>query len=170
MAFYTDAQREMQERFGTQKLAQTVENAIVWDKIDENTQGFIDSRDFFFLVSDDEHGRPTVSYKGGPVGVVKVLDETTLAFPMNDGNGMFESVGNIAQTVNMGLLFIDFETPNRVQGQATVQRDHPDQALWPEAITTVELQLEHCFLNCARYIHPHARRATSPYVPDAHGH
>ena len=29
--------------------------------------------------------------------------------------------------------------------------------------------VEHCFLNCARYIHKHERVSQSPYVPDDKG-
>ena len=53
-----------------------------------------------------KEGRPTVSYKGGPVGLVKVIDDQTLAFPGFDGNGMFYSMGNIVGQSHVGLLFI----------------------------------------------------------------
>tara|TARA_B110000483_G_C18057151_1_gene488872 strand:- start:434 stop:604 length:171 start_codon:yes stop_codon:yes gene_type:complete len=50
---------------------------------------------------------------------VKALDEHTLIFPIYDGNGMFLSAGNIQETAKIGMLFIDFETPNRIRVQAT---------------------------------------------------
>ncbi len=170
-AFYTDAQRDMQARFGTEKLAQTVQNAIVWDVIESPNTEFIESRDFFFLSTVDGEGRPTVSYKGGPPGVCHVVDEKTLIFPAYDGNGMFKSMGNAAETGKVGLLFIDFETPNRVrvQGQATVSTDDPELARYPGAKMIVRVAVESCFLNCARYIHKHQRVEASPYVPDAEG-
>lgn len=171
MPFYTEKQRALQEAFGTTKLAGVVENAIVWDVIDGPNVAFVESRDFFFLSTVDGEGRPTVSYKGGPRGLVRVIDQKTLAFPAYDGNGMFKSLGNIADTARVGLLFIDFETPNRlrVQGSATFSRDHPDRSTWPGAIGVVEVAVESCFLNCARYIHKHERLEASPYVPAADG-
>ena len=170
-AFYTDSQQKMQAAFGAETLAQTVQNAIVWDVVEGPNVEFIESRDFFFLSTVDAHGRPTVSYKGGPLGVVKVLDDKTLIFPIYDGNGMFLSAGNAADTGKVGLLFIDFETPNRVrvQGDATISADDPELARWPGAKMVVRVAVESCFLNCARYIHKHQRVEASPYVPKDDG-
>lgn len=170
-AFYTDSQQKMQAAFGAEKLAQTVQNAIVWDVVEDPNVDFIESRDFFFLSTVDATGRPTVSYKGGPPGVVQVLDEKTLIFPIYDGNGMFLSAGNAADTGKVGLLFIDFETPNRVrvQGDATISADDPELARWPGAKMVVRVAVESCFLNCARYIHKHQRVEASPYVPKDDG-
>ena len=65
----------------------------------------------FFLATVDEDGQPSCSYKGGAPGFVRVVDPRTLAFPNYDGNGMFLSMGNIAQSRKVGMLFIDFERP-----------------------------------------------------------
>ncbi|MGX1305532.1 putative pyridoxine 5'-phosphate oxidase superfamily flavin-nucleotide-binding protein [Amorphus suaedae] len=170
-AFYTPAQRKMQAAQGTQRLAGTVFDAIVWDAIDAQTAAFIESRDYFFLATVDREGRPTVSYKGGPPGVCHVVDERTLVFPSYDGNGMFKSMGNAVDTGKVGLLFIDMVTPNRVrvQGDVTVSDSDPEMARYPGASLVARVAVEHCFLNCARYIHKHTRVAASPYVPDASG-
>lgn len=171
MTFYTEAQRRLQERFDSRKLADAVEHAIVEDELDERHIPFIESRDFFFLSTVNGDGEPTVSHKGGDVGTVKVLDAKTLAFPAYDGNGMFLSIGNIDDTAKIGLLFIDFETPNRVRVQATATL-HPDDELlaeYPGAFLIVRATVDKVFLNCARYIHKHTRVSTSPYVPDGSG-
>jgi len=170
--FYTDAQRALQRDQGRVALADTVFAAIVSDALDEMHTGFIESRDFFFLSTVDGTGMPTVSYKGGPPGVVRVDGPNILHFPSYDGNGMYKSMGNVSETGKVGLLFIDFETPNRVrvQGTATVCDDAALIAHWPGAKLAVTVTVEQVFLNCARYIHKHTRREASPYVPDAEGH
>ncbi|QPH54810.1 pyridoxamine 5'-phosphate oxidase family protein [Pontivivens ytuae] len=170
-AFYTPAQKAMQAAQGTEALANVVLQAIVSDIVEPPNAAFIESRDFFFLSTVDGEGRPTVSYKGGPPGVCAVLDEKTLAFPSYDGNGMFKSMGNAAETGKVGLLFIDFETPNRVrvQGDVTLSTDDPEMARWPGARMVARVAVESCFLNCARYIHKHTRVEASPYVPAADG-
>nr|WP_319382880.1 pyridoxamine 5'-phosphate oxidase family protein [uncultured Roseibium sp.] len=169
--FYTSAQRDLQVRFGTAKLADTVVAAIVRDEIEDPHVPFIESRDFFFLSTVSAEGEPTVSYKGGPVGIVKVLDPRTLVFPSYDGNGMFKSMGNIKAAAKVGLLFIDMETPNRirVQGNASLSEDDPELARYPGANMLVRVDVTSCFLNCARYIHKHERISASPYVPDDEG-
>ncbi|OWU67071.1 pyridoxamine 5'-phosphate oxidase [Roseovarius sp. 22II1-1F6A] len=171
MGFYTEAQRAMQERYGARILADTVEDAIVWDNVEGLAQEFIESRDFFFLSTVDGESRPTVSYKGGPVGMVQVRDTKTLVFPAYDGNGMFKSLGSIEETAKIGMLFIDFETANRVrvQGEAKLLQDRALVGDFPGAIGVVEVAVESCFLNCARYIHKHSRAEISPYVPAKDG-
>ena len=170
--FYTDSQRAMQERMDSLPLAATVAEAIMGDELDMQMHApFIGSRDFFFLSSVNERGEPTVSYKGGPVGLVSVLDPSTLVFPNYDGNGMFLSMGNIDATAKIGMLFIDFETPNRIRVQATarVSEDDPEMERYPGATMLVRAKVDKVYLNCARLIHKHARIEASPYVPDAEG-
>ena len=169
MAFYTDTQKEMQARFDSRALADTVEKAIVRDELEEMHCGFIESRDFFFLSTVDADGSPTVSYKGGEPGLVTVLDASTIAFPNYDGNGMFLSMGNIEASAKIGLLFIDFETPNRIRVQATAALSTDDELLerYPGANLIVRARVDKVFVNCARYIHTHERIATSPHVPDS---
>lgn len=170
--FYTDAQRDLQRRHDSERLADRLEQAIVSDVVDPDQHGaFIAGRDFFFLSTVNGRGEPTVSYKGGDPGVLAVLDEHTLAFPDYDGNGMFLSLGNIAETAKVGLLLIDLETPHRlrVQGTASVVADDPLVTRWPGARTVVRVRVDEVFVNCARYVHRHVRTDRSPYVPDADG-
>lgn len=171
MAFYTEGQRAMQAQFETQTLAATMEATIIEDSLNERNQAFISSRDFFFLSTVNANGEPTVSHKGGGIGTVKVIDANTLAFPAYDGNGMFLSLGNIADTAKIGMLFMDFETPNRVRVQATAHLQENDSLLaeYPGAIAVVRAHVDQAFINCARYIHKHKRMETSRYVPDDNG-
>ena len=110
-----------------------------------------------------------VPYKGGAPGFVRVLDETTLAFPNYDGNGMYLSMGNARSNPQVGLLFIDFERPHRlrVQGRASVSADDPLIDEWPGADLLVRVAVEDLWQNCPRYIHRYRRVAASPYVPVA---
>ena len=171
MNFYTDAQRTIQEQLECRRLADAVEKAIVTDELDDRHVNFIQSRDYFFLSTVNASGEPTVSYKGGNVGVLKILDKNHIAFPAYDGNGMMLSLGNIKETAKIGLLFIDFETPNRIRMQATATLHAEDEllSLYPGAFMMVRAKIDRVFLNCARYIHPHRRLTTSKYVPASDG-
>jgi len=167
---YAPSHRELQDRFETRPLADRLEQLIVHDVFTEMDQAFIESRDMFFLSTVDPDGRPTVSYKGGAPGFVRIHDNR-LTFPCYDGNGMFYSMGNVAATGAVGLLFIDFEKPIRlrVQGEARID-DGPATAGWPGALFLVRVTPTHIFMNCGRYIHPHRKVEQSRHVPDAHGH
>ena len=100
---YGDTHRTLQDSFETRKLADRLVEIIVQEEIGEEEQAFIESRPMFFLSSVDQNGQPTVSYKGGAPGFVKVVDKTTIAFPSYDGNGMFYSMGNIQKTPKVGI-------------------------------------------------------------------
>ncbi|HYC33339.1 MAG TPA: pyridoxamine 5'-phosphate oxidase family protein, partial [Gemmatimonadales bacterium] len=168
-AFYTDGQRSMQQQFQTTKMADLLQEAIVHAEVQEAERTFIESRDMFFLATVDDGGQPTCSYKGGDPGFVRVLDPKTLAFPIYDGNGMFLSLGNLATTAKVGMLFIDFETPHRlrVQGVASVDRSDPLLGQFTGADALVRVAVSEIFVNCSRYVHRYQRVAASRYVPRA---
>ena len=163
--------RELQERFDTTQLADTMEAVIVTPTINEDQRLFIQQRDYFYLSTVDGDGWPTVSYKGGPKGMLHVEDEQTIVFPSYDGNGMYLSLGNLAADGRVGLLLMNFETPQRLRIQARASLDDTPErlAMFPGAQTLVVLAVEKVFPNCARYIHPHTRVETSPYVPAEDG-
>jgi predicted pyridoxine 5'-phosphate oxidase superfamily flavin-nucleotide-binding protein len=166
---YFDEHIALQEEFGTRKLADLLDTKWSHRVLSTNEQAFVASRDLFFLATVDNEGRPTVSYKGGPVGLVKVVDEKTLAFPGFDGNGMFYSLGNIVGQQHVGLLFIDFERPHRfrVQGRAKFERESPLLSEWVEAKYVVTIDIDRVWVNCPRYVHRYQRVGQSKYVPVA---
>ena len=170
-ALYREHQRQLQDRFGTRSLADTVSQAIIHDTLTDNDKAFIGTRDFFFLSSVNAEGWPTVSYKGGAPGFVRVLDDKTLVFPSYDGNGMFLSMGNIAASQRIGMLFVDFERPHRTRVQATAELsdDAALLAAFPGAQLLVRAHVAQVFVNCPRYVHRMARVEASPYVPDDKG-
>ena len=121
---YHDGSRRLQERFDTRRLADRMVEKIVHGVFTDADRAFIETRPMFFLATADAEGRPDCSYKGGRPGFVRVVDPETLAFPSYDGNGMFKSLGNLLVNPQVGMLFIDFESPKRlrVNGRATVRR------------------------------------------------
>jgi hypothetical protein len=165
---YTEAQRAVQDQFDTRRLADRIDQLLVHDFIDPGSAAFIEERDMMFVASVDASGQPTVSYKGGDPGFVRVLDPNTLAFPSYDGNGMFLTLGNLGETAHVGLLFIDFERPSRirVQGRATVSADDPLLGSWPGAQVVVRVEVIAVFPNCPRYIHRMQEVEHSRFVPN----
>ncbi|MDR5171881.1 pyridoxamine 5'-phosphate oxidase family protein [Methylobacillus flagellatus] len=165
--FYGEQHRQWQEQFDGVAMADRVRDLIVLPSIPEEHAAFIGSRDFFFLSTIDHRGFPTCSHKGGQPGFVKILDDTTLAFPSLDGNSMYLSMGNLSLNPRIGMLFIDFETPHRIRvhGTASITPDDPLLAEYQEAELVVRVKIEEIFINCPRYIHKHQRVQASPYVP-----
>ena len=161
--------RFFQDRFDTRRLADRIEARLVGDKIDDDDRAFIESRDMFFLATVDPQGRPNCSYKGGDPGFVRVIDERTLAFPNYDGNGMYLSVGNLRERPDVGLLFVDFESPSRlrINGIASIDDGDPLLAQFAEAQFVVRVRVREAFPNCGRYIHRYELRERSRFVPHA---
>ncbi len=122
-----------------------------------------------FLATADAKGRSDCSYKGGMPGFVKVVDKQTLAFPDYNGNGMFRSLGNILVNPYVGLLFIDFEHPERlrINGIATLRDDDPLLPEYSGAQVIVRVQVRQIFPNGPRYIHQLRLVKHSSYVPRA---
>jgi predicted pyridoxine 5'-phosphate oxidase superfamily flavin-nucleotide-binding protein len=165
---YSEKHRALQLRFDTSRLADRLEE-LARPTIPDDTKGFIEGRDMFFLTSVDHRGYPTCSYKGGAPGFVRVLDPQTIVFPSYNGNGMFLSLGNIMTSHKVGLLFIDFETPHRVRmhGLATIEQNNPMLAEFIGAELLVRVKVTETFVNCPRYIHKYQRLRTSKYAPEA---
>lgn len=168
---YRDSHRQFQDLFDSRRMADRLEEIIVREEITPEDQSFIEAQEMFFLATVDADGQPTVSFKGGAKGFAKVLDPKTLVFPSYDGNGMFYSVGNLAQTPSVGLLFIDFQTPNRmrVHGTASVDPADPLKASFPGADLIVRIAITKIWTNCPRYIPKMELVERSRYIPDDAG-
>lgn len=166
---YGPQHREFQDRFDSRRMADRIEQIAVKTEIDDMAKAFIESRDMFFLATVDHNGRPTVSYKGGDPGFVKVLDPTTVAFPNYDGNGMYYSMGNIRAHPEIGMLFIAFDKPFRLrlQGRAEIVTDGPERDLFNEADLAVRVAVSEIWMNCPRYVHRYEKVQASRYVPHA---
>ncbi len=167
MSLYHRGSRLLQDRFDTRRLADRLEERLVGDSIDASDAAFIGQADHFFLATVSPDGHPTVGYKGGATGFVRVLDERALAFPSYNGNGMFLSMGNVLEATAVGLLFIDWEQGRRLRLQGSATIDHNDPLLndYPEAQLIVRVAASAVFPNCPRYIHRMDRQAQSDFVP-----
>ena len=169
--FFTEAQRELQCEFETTDLADRIVEAVVTEELSDQQAEFIHNRNMFYLSTIDESGYPSCSYKGGDLGFVRVTDPGTVVFPNYDGNGMFMSMGNIIAKTKVGLLFIDFETPQRLRlrGEARCHREGPMLASYPGANLVIEISVDHVWVNCPRYVHRMQSLEKSPYLPGKDG-
>lgn len=167
MSIYADEHRAFQARFESTALADRLEKMIVKETLGDAERDFIESRSFFYLSTVTADGFPTVSFKGGAPGFVRVLDERTIAFPSYNGNGMFFSMGNIAARPEIGCLFMDFEAPHRIRfhGRATVSADDPLTATYPECELIVRVETHKLWVNCPRYIPKMPLAEASANVP-----
>ena len=164
---YHPGSRQLQDRHSTRKLADRLVEVLARNIFTDDDRAFIESRPLFFLATADADGRPDCSYKGGLPGFVRVVGPGALAFPDYDGNGMFKSLGNVLANPGVGMLFIDFEKPQRlrVNGRASISWDDPLLAEFAGAKLIVRVEADAIFPNCPRYIHKMQIVEHSVYSP-----
>jgi predicted pyridoxine 5'-phosphate oxidase superfamily flavin-nucleotide-binding protein len=100
--------------------------------------------DTFFIASFHPEGGADVSHRGGFPGFVQVVDDMTLIWPDYNGNGMFNTLGNILENSCCGLLFLDFENGGMLQlsGVAEIITDRKRAENFPGAERLVEFRIE----------------------------
>ncbi len=163
----TPQMRAFQKRFETERLADRVLQVAFHDVLSESDRRIIENAMFFFLATVDGDGQPQCSYKGGPRGFVHIEDDTTVIFPVYEGNGLFLSAGNIAEMGKVGLLFIDFEAQKRmrINGSAEILDDHPAFSSVRAAQFAVRVKIRDIHPNCPRNVHKMAVVEQSSYTP-----
>lgn len=169
---YHDGNRQLQDAFGSRRLADRLEEKVTRTSFTEDNKAFIESALYFFFATADAEGRPDCSFKGGTPGFVRVTGPDELVFPDYDGNGMFKSLGNVLVNPEVGLLFIAMHgAPKRlrVNGTATISDNHPLLKSIAGAQLIITVKARAVFPNCPRYIPELSLAAPSVYSPAA-GH
>lgn len=166
---YHPQSRALQQQFDSVRLADRVAEVHVRQVLTAADREFITRQRMVFVATASTDGQPECSYKGGDPGFVRVLDANTLVMPSYNGNGMFLSTGNLRANSQIGLLFIDFEQPQRlrVNGTAEVLADDPLLAQYPGAELLVRIGVRQIFGNCPRYVPTLRFVADSAHLPRA---
>lgn len=97
----------------------------VLTELDKHCGVFIQRAPFVLIGSADANGNVDVSPKGDPIGFVRIIDSKTLAIPERPGNNRADTLENILQNPQVGLIFlIPGKTETlRVSGVATLVKD-----------------------------------------------
>lgn len=170
MPMFHEGNRALQAEFGSMALADRLVERLRHSAFTDEDKAFIESAEYFFLATANPDGQPDCSFKGGPVGFVRVVSPEELIWPDYDGNGMFKSLGNIASNPSVGMLFIRMgETPKRVRvnGVARVELNDPMMVEFPGAQALVRVTPVDIFPNCPRYIPDPQAAKPSSYIPKA---
>lgn len=89
----------------------TVEGNILTAPLPE----WIKNADTLFVASAGPDGSLDASHRGGNPGFVQIIDDNVLKIPDYPGNSLFNTLGNMVQNPNVGLLFVDFEKRETLQ-------------------------------------------------------
>ena len=116
---YGDGARRLQERLDSRRLADVLAARTVRTELNAGDVDLIRAQSTVWISTVDAEGWPDVSYKGGDVGFVEVRSPNELRIPSYDGNGMMRTLGNIADTGKVALLFVDTARPWRIRVHGT---------------------------------------------------
>lgn len=163
--------RALQDRFDGRRVADALEAHRRVDAFLPEHIAQIEAAPCFFLATAAE-GAVDCSFKGGPPGFVRVTGPAALEFPDYDGNSMYLSLGNIARSPGVGLLFVPFDGRSlrlRLRGRAALVEDAARLAAIPGARRLVRVAVTDIFPNCPRYIPDLAAGTPSAYLPGPDG-
>ena len=128
----------------------------VMRSLDRHAQQFIALSPFVVLASANATGQMDASPRGGDAGFVKVIDTQTLLIPDAPGNNRLDTLENIIDTSQLGLLFMvpGFDETLRVNGQASLSTDPSERQLCTDARRTpalvIRVRVQAVYLHCAK--------------------
>lgn len=158
---FTDAVRRAQKDYYGR--AAVIEGAPERDPLGEAEADFIADRDSFYLGTVNREGWPYVQHRGGPIGFLKVLNSTTLAFADYKGNRQLLTTGNLSDNDRVALFLMDYPNRTRLKilGRARIEdaRAHPelmsliaDAAMRSRVERLVVIDVVSFDWNCPKYI------------------
>ncbi|MDR7131996.1 PPOX class probable FMN-dependent enzyme [Algoriphagus sp. 4150] len=128
------------------------------DYIDGHCKGFIEKSPFITIATADLNGNFDVSPKGDPAGFVKILSDKILAIPDRPGNRKADTLSNLIQNPNIGLIFLipGIKETLRVNGEAEIVTD--DRVLdllscqGKKPSFAIIVKVKEVFMHCAKCI------------------
>ncbi len=126
------------------------------DHLDTHCRRFIALSPFVVIASGGEAGGFDASPRGGEPGFVEVIDDRTLWLPDSPGNNRLDTLENLIETGQIGLLFLipGVDETLRVNGQATVSADPEKTVRFAKEKRTprvvIEVAVEEAYLHCAK--------------------
>lgn len=124
--------------------------------LDRHCRAFIAASPFLVISSADANGGADVSPRGDAPGFVAVLDDRRLLIPDRPGNRRIDTLSNVWENPNVGLLFLvpGMNETLRVNGKAEVTYDQtllaPLSVQGKAPVSGLLVTLEEAFLHCAK--------------------
>ena len=124
--------------------------------LEKHAINFIAKSPFIVISTSSKDYKLDASPRGGIPGFVKVLNNTTVIIPDAKGNNRVDSLSNITETGQIGLLFLipGVDETLRINGKATISTQPEylkllDAEKNPPKVCIV-VSIEELFLHCAK--------------------
>jgi predicted pyridoxine 5'-phosphate oxidase superfamily flavin-nucleotide-binding protein len=102
------AEHALQEQCGTTERASRFYQTQVTSRLTPAMREFIGRMEMAFIATADGAGECDCSFRGGPAGFIRVLDDQTIAYPEYRGNGVMASLANMLENPHVGVFLVDF--------------------------------------------------------------
>jgi uncharacterized protein len=126
------------------------------DHLDRHCRLFIEDSPFLVLATADADGRQDATPRGGDPGFVHVADDRTLLLPDRPGNNRLDSLANLTERPDVGMLFMvpGVDETLRVNGTAEL-RDDPELTSRFEVARrlptiVIRVTVRQAYLHCAK--------------------
>jgi uncharacterized protein len=156
----------LQQRCGTEERAARFYGSQFSDRLTPRMVEFIARMEMAFIATSDAGGECDCSFRAGPAGFLRVLDEHTVAYPEYRGNGVMASLGNILENPHIGVFMADFVqdlvglhvngtaeivTPARMQ---ELDDGLPEQATHSgrRPVQWVLVRVDEAYIHCSKHI------------------
>jgi uncharacterized protein len=129
-------------------------------QLDGHARRFVGLSPLVVLSTHSAAGEADASPRGGEAGFVKVVDDGTLLIPDSPGNNRLDSLQNIIETGQIGLLFLvpGMDETLRVNGRAELSTDEALRTLCTDQLTgkprvpklVIRVSVQASYLHCAK--------------------
>lgn len=160
---FTPSVKKIQSEKGSRAGYARMERGSGWETtVTPELEAFLSGLDMFYLGTANAEGQPYIQYRGGPVGLLKVVDEKTLGFADFGGNRQYISTGNLSENPRAFLFLMDYVNAQRIKlwGRARIAENDPalldrlgDPAYPGVVERAVLFEIEAWDANCPQHIH-----------------
>ncbi|WP_317890197.1 MSMEG_1061 family FMN-dependent PPOX-type flavoprotein [Paenibacillus sabuli] len=124
------------------------------DRIDAHVRHYLTLCPLFLLATSDSQGRCDVSPRGDGPGFVRVLDERTLFYPERTGNRRVDSLMNMLDNPQVGMLLLipGLQEVVRINGRAELTKSEEllQGSAGKHSGIGVVVRVEEVFVHCPR--------------------
>ncbi|OLS36906.1 pyridoxamine 5'-phosphate oxidase family protein [Bacillus sp. MRMR6] len=137
------------------KPSMVAKNKVITN-IDEHIREFLALSPFLVVSTSDKEGKCDVSPRGDHPGFVMVLNEKQILIPERPGNNRLDSLTNILENPQVGLLFFipGLRETLRINGKACLVRDEDQLEQMAvngkRPLVAIAVDVEECFVHCAK--------------------
>lgn len=107
-------------------------------RLGDEEQEFIAARDGFYQASVSKTSWPYVQFRGGPLGFLKVLNSSTIAYADFRGNRQYVSAGNLTVNNRVSLILMDY--PNRRRLKIWGRVKLVDKSEDPDLVSSLQVE------------------------------